>query len=68
MVLTALALIAVVPLTDSVLSPVTVSAAASPNTALPVRASAWALPTTVPSVVIVEPVKVVLAPSVTSSP
>ena len=59
-------MIAVVPLTASALSPVTVSTAASPNTALPVTVKALLLPATVPSVVTVDPVSVVLVPSVTA--
>ena len=58
----------VVPLTDSALSPVTVSAVPSPSTALPVMVSGFALPVTVPCVLTVEPVRVVGAPSVTASP
>ena len=63
-----LLLIAVVPLIDRVVKPVTVSAAPSPNTALPVIVSALALPATVPKVVRVVPTKVVAVPSVSASP
>ena len=58
----------VVPLTDSVVSPVTVSAVPSPSTALPVTVSGFALPVTVPWVLTVEPMSAVAAPSVTASP
>ena len=65
MLLTSLALIAVVPLICKLLKPVKVSTGASPNTALPAMASVLALPATVPRVVTVVPVRVVLAPKVT---
>ena len=58
-------LIAVVPLTCKLFSPVTVSTGASPNTALPVMVRVFALPATVPKVVTVVPDSVVLAPNVT---
>jgi hypothetical protein len=66
-VLTVLVLMAVVPVTDSVVTPVTVSAAASPKAALPEMARLWTLPATAPRNVTVEPVTVALAPSVTAS-
>ena len=64
MLLTSLALIAVVPLTCKLLKPVTVSTAASPRTASPVMVNAFVLPATVPRVVTVVPVKVVSVPRV----
>jgi len=48
-------LMAEVPLTEKLVNPVSVSAAASPSTALPVNVRLCALPTTVPRVVIVLP-------------
>ena len=66
LLVTVFVLIAVLPLTASVLKSVTVSAAASPNTALPVTVSALLLPATVPSVVTVDAVSVVLVPSDTA--
>ena len=65
MLLTSLALIAVVPLICKLLKPVTVSTAASPRTASPAMLSALALPATVPKVVTVVPVNVVSTPRVT---
>src|SRR5438270_131038 len=68
-VVTVLVLIAVVPLTDRVLRPVTVSVAASPNTALPVIARLVAPPLeTVSRNVAVVAVMVVGPPRVTLSP
>ena len=63
-----LLLIAVVPLMDKVVKPVTVSATPSPNTALPLMVSALALPVNVLRVVMVLPAKVVAAPRVSASP
>ena len=68
LVVTAELLMAVVPLTASVLRPVTVSAALLPSTALPVMVKDLALPATVPCVVMVLPVSVVSVPRVTASP
>ena len=60
-------LIVVVPLTPRVVKPVRVSPVPSPNTAAPVIVRLLLLPTIVPLVVIVVPVKVVFAPKVTLS-
>ena len=57
----------VLPVTSSVVKPVTVSPVASPNTALPITLRLCDAPATVPFVVIVEPESSVLSPSVTLS-
>ena len=57
----------VLPVTSSVVKPVTVSPVASPNTALPITFRLCDTPATVPFVVIVEPESSVLLPSVTLS-
>ena len=56
------------PLTLKILTPVTVSVVASPNTALPVIVSELAPPTIVPFVVIVEPCNVRSAPEKVTLP
>ena len=58
---------AVVPLTLKVVKLVMRSAAALPNTALPAIVKLCVVPSTVPPVVIVLPVKVVFTPKVTLS-
>ena len=60
--MTVLVLMVVVPETESVVTPVMVSAVPSPKTALPVIVSALLPPVTVPFVVMVEPVRVRVAP------
>ena len=67
LVVSVFVLIAVVPDTERLLMPVTVSVAWSPNTALPVMVSAFAPPATVPLNVAVVAVKAVPAPSVALS-
>ena len=54
------------PLMAKLLRPVTVSAAASPSTALPVMVKALPAPTTTSWVVMVLPLKAVLLPRVTA--
>ena len=56
--------IVVLPLTLKTLTPVTVSVVPSPKTALPVMVSEFVPPANVPFVVMVEPVRVTLVPSV----
>ena len=62
-----LVLIAVVPLTDRVAKPVTVSVTPSPKTALPAMVSVLALPNNTSFVVTVLAVKAVFTPKVTAS-
>ena len=57
-VVTVSVLIVVVPDTESVVTPVIVSAVPSPKTALPVIVSAFVPPMIVPLVVMVDPVSV----------
>ena len=57
-----------VPLMARLLKPVTVSAAPSPSTALPVMASDLPAPTTVPCVATVLPVRVVFSVKVSAPP
>ena len=61
-------LIAVVPLTDKVLKPLTVSSLLLPSTALPAIVKALPPPATVPWVLTVVPVKVVSALKVSAPP
>ena len=67
LVVIVLVLMVLVLLTLKVLRSVKVSPAASPNTAAPVMLRLWVLPTTVPLVVMMLPVKLVSAPKVTAS-
>ena len=62
-----LVLIVLIPFTLKVVKPVKVSVVSLPNTAAPVTVKLCVPPATVPLVVIVAPVKVVLAPKVTLS-
>jgi hypothetical protein len=64
LLLTVSVLIALLPVTCRVDSPVTVSAAALPKTALPVTVRPLPAPTTLSRKVTLLPVRVVLAPSV----
>ena len=62
-----LVFIAVVPVTSSVVKPVTVSVGPLPNTALPSTVKLWLPPASMPFVATVLPFSTVSAPSVTSS-
>jgi len=67
-VVTVLVLMVVVPDIESVVTPVMVSAAPSPRTALPVIVNAFVPPIIVPFVVMVEPVSVRLPPDKVTFP
>ena len=60
--------IAVVPLTESVVNPVSASLVPLPNTASPLMPRLCAVPATVPPVVTLLPLSTVLPPSVRLSP